>query len=432
MLGNRSEAVSDESGHEINELGYKVTEAERYLDKFQELANIIIIVNQRRMPLGKNRNILYFYFTNKLSVIKQKEKITNHGKSRSRFSTILEKIGIAALTTIFVFETVVYMNIGKVKFFFSPNELIELGLAFGFLLILFGSHRLISGLMTHRFFMRINRFQKVFIEMLIVIASTPLIYMVINYVPLLIIFGDEALLPVRVRTAFVSGTFISLFFYYFVEREQHKKQLQSEMLRSARLQKENFQAQLEGLKNQVQPHFLFNSLNVLRSLINKDPGKAAEFTQKLSDLYRSFLTYSDEPLIVLKKELEVVEAYIFLLETRFGKTLEINLNIAQDKLERYLPPGALQTLIENAIKHNGSTAKKPLRINIFTKEEQLVVQNRLSPRREETTSTKTGLKNIKTRYKFLSEEEVEWVKTKEEFIVRLPLLKVEKHENSNN
>ncbi len=82
---------------------------------------------------------------------------------------------------------------------------------------------------------------------------------------------------------------ITLFFYYFVERERSKKQLQKEMLHAARLQKENFQAQLQSLKSQVSPHFLFNSLNVLRSLIPQDTGKASEFTERLSDLYRAFL-----------------------------------------------------------------------------------------------------------------------------------------------
>ncbi|CAZ97383.1 sensor histidine kinase [Zobellia galactanivorans] len=387
------------------------------------------------MQSGKNRNILYFYLKHKVSFIKLKEEnnsLTQGESSRSRFSMVLEKIGIAALTTLVVFETVIYMNVGKVKLFFSIYELQELFFAFVFLLTLFGTHSLISVWMKHRFFMEINRFLKLFIEMLIVISSTLLIYMVTNYLPLVLIFGEEGLLPVRVRTAFISGTFISLFFYYFVERERHKNQLQAEMLRSARLQKENYQAQLEGLKNQVQPHFLFNSLNVLRSLIHKDPGKATEFTQRLSDLYRSFLAYGDEPLISLEKELEVSKAYIFLLETRFGKALQISLDIPEDSLSYFLPPGALQTLIENAIKHNGSTSKNPLQVRIYIEEGKLVVRNRLRPRLEKTTSTKTGLKNLKTRYRFLSQEEVEWVRTEEEFIARLPLLKVENYENSNS
>ena len=381
------------------------------------------------MQSKKNRNILYLYLKNKLSLIKSKEENKNSiykKTSRSRFLVILEKIGIALLTTIFVFETIVYMNIGEIRYVFSADEFKELIFSFVFLLALFGAHSAISVLMTHKFFRKINYFQKVFIEMFIVIASTLLIFMLTNYLPLLFMLGEEAFLPVRVRTAFVSGTLISLFFYYFVERERHIKQLQNEMLRSARLEKENYKAQLQGLKNQVQPHFLFNSLNVLRTLIYKDPEKATEFTQRLSELYRSFLTYGNEPAIPLKKELEVTKAYIFLIETRFGNAIQISLDIPNDYLDYYLPPGALQTLIENAIKHNGSTSKNPLQIKIYTEKEKLVVWNKLRPRLEKTISTKTGLKNLKTRCKFISNKDLEWVKTKEEFIVKLPLLKIEK------
>ncbi len=225
---------------------------------------------------------------------------------------------------------------------------------------------------------------------------------------------------------------ITLFFYYFVERERSKKQLQKEMLHAARLQKENFQAQLQSLKSQVSPHFLFNSLNVLRSLIPQDPGKASDFTERLSDLYRAFLENSVQQLIPLKKELEVVNSYIFLLETRFGSAVKFELDIPSEVEQLQLPPGALQMLIENAIKHNGSTRKKPLRIEIFVEEDYLCVQNNLQPRLDEVRSTNTGLENIRRRYDYFSDKEVIIEKSKEKFIVKLPLLKLQYNENSHN
>ena len=386
------------------------------------------------MVSGK-KNILYFYLIKKLSRIiptEENKGIAQREPSRSRRSVVLRKIGVAALTTLFVYEAIVYMNVGRIGFSFSVNELKELSLAFVFLLSIFFAHGRISRLMNQPYFRTMSRFPKSLLEMLIVITSTLLIFLVTNYIPLLLLFGAEALLPVRVRTAFVAGTFISLFFYYFVERERHKRQLHAQLLHSAKLQKENYRAQLESLKNQVQPHFLFNSLNVLRTLINRDQEKATEFTQRLSDVYRSFLAYGDDPLIPLKKELEVAEAYIYLLETRFGKAIQIELKIPKESLDYYLPPGALQTLIENAIKHNGSTSKNPLRVNIHTHKGKLIVRNHLSPRRENTVSTKTGLKNLKTRYGFLTDKEVTWEKTQTEFIVRLPLVKIENHEDRYN
>ena len=173
-------------------------------------------------------------------------------------------------------------------------------------------------------------------------------------------------------------------------------------------------------------------MNVLGALIYKDQEQAAEFTRRLSDMYRSYLDNSNDPLIPLRKDLEVTKAYIYLLETRFGKAVEFRLNIAAEKQELFLPPGAVQMLIENAIKHNGSTRKNPLVIHIYTEDDRLIVKNRLQARRNKIISTKTGLKNIRSRYQFLTDKEVIFERTDEEFIAKLPLLKVEIHENSNS
>lgn len=387
------------------------------------------------MRVGKKTFILYFYLLKKFHAIKQQvsNKDSAEGKKlRSRLSLILEKIGIAALTTLLVYTTIVYMNVGGkvVDIWFSMAAFIELGLAFIFLLSVFGAHILISHYFNSGYF-RSKTWLKAGLEILTLIIATLLLFFFTNYIPLQLIFGKEAMVPVRVRTAFIVSTIISLFFYYFVERERSKKKLQAEMLRSARLQKENFQAQLQNLKDQVNPHFLFNSLNVLGSLIYKDQDQAVEFTRRLSDLYRSFLDNSNEPLIPLSRELEVTKAYIYLLETRFGKAVQFKLNIAPEIFQFYLPPGSLQMLIENAIKHNGSTSKKPLVIHIYSEDENIVVKNRLQPRREKVESTQTGLKNIQSRYNYLTDKKAVFNKTEEEFIAKLPLLKVEAYENSH-
>ncbi len=137
-------------------------------------------------------------------------------------------------------------------------------------------------------------------------------------------------------------------------------------------------------------------------------------------------------MISLKKELEVVNSYIFLLETRFGSAVKFELDIPAEVEHLQLPPGALQMLIENAIKHNGSTRKKPLRIEIFVEEDYLGVQNNLQPRLDEVRSTNTGLENIRRRYEYFSDKEVVIDKSKEKFIVKLPLLKLQYNENSHN
>lgn len=377
--------------------------------------------------MNKNKeDVLIFYFYAKVDrAIEDKLK----KRSRSQIRVILEKLGIAAITTILLYTLVVYLNLGTVRIP-EGEMLIEIPLVFLFLFCLFLSHEKISRLAASQKFKKIGSIKKALLEVSLVVAVTIFLTVILNLIPFLLILGEEAIIPIRVRTAIMVSVIVSLFFYYLVERERTKKELQQEMLNSARLQKENFAAQLEGLKSQINPHFLFNSLNVLGSLIQQDKKKALTFKNKLADLYRALLKHGEHHVITLEKELETARAYIYLLKTRFGNSIIFEENIAPQHLEHQIPPGALQMLLENSIKHNGSTKKKPLRVQIFSEGNKLVVQNDLQPRKEHIHSTKTGLKNIISRYSYLSSEEVEVDKTAEKFVVKLPLLKT--YENSNH
>ncbi|MBC6988708.1 MULTISPECIES: sensor histidine kinase [Hymenobacter] len=226
------------------------------------------------------------------------------------------------------------------------------------------------------------------------------------------------------------SSIISLFFYYFVERENTKAQLQQELLRAEQLQKENFKAQLELLKNQVDPHFLFNSLNVLNSLIYKDQQQASDFLNQLSTVYRLTLDNSAKPVVTLQDELQLVEAYIFLMQTRLGNKLQFQINLPPESMSKALPSAALQMLIENAIKHNGSTTKKPLQIRIYAENDSVIVENDLQPRTTPVTSTKVGLNNIISRYRYLSDRPVRIEKTAQTFRVVLPLLPLDRYEDA--
>jgi LytS/YehU family sensor histidine kinase len=266
---------------------------------------------------------------------------------------------------------------------------------------------------------------------LVVINSTILLFLFI-LIPFWLTFPHIEVLPGRLRfnTAFMA--ILSLFFYYFVERERSKRNLQEKILLSTRLQKETFQAQLEGLRNQINPHFLFNSLNVLRSLITFNKAQAMEFVKRLSTVYRSLLVHSEKKLVSLEQEMKLTEAYIYLLITRFGASLRFEINIQKEHLNLLLPPGSLQMLIENAVKHNGSTRKNPLCININSKDHSLIIKNNLQPRLDKIESTKTGLQNIRRRYELLSNREIELKSTEEEFSVLLPLLEKQSYEDLNN
>lgn len=375
--------------------------------------------------MNKRRKALFFYFYGK-EELTIKEKVKK--RTQSGIFLILKKISVAAITTVFLYELVVYLNVGSLKL--PPKEaLLEIPLVFLFLLFMFLMHERISKIVASKKFRDINSPKREIVEVLIVIVATFILTLLINFLPLYFLLGSDAFVPLRVRTAFTISIVISLFFYYLVERERMKKELQQEMLNATRLQKENFEAQLQSLRSQVNPHFLFNSLNVLGSLIQQDKKRALKFKDRLADLYRALLDHGEHQLISLKQELEVAHAYIYLLKTRFGNSIKFEEDIPESSLEMQIPPGSLQMLLENAIKHNGSTRKKPLLIQIYITKELLIVRNNLQPRLEKIESTRTGLKNITSRYSYLTNKEVEIEKAEKEFVIKLPLLAP--HESSN-
>jgi len=217
--------------------------------------------------------------------------------------------------------------------------------------------------------------------------------------------------------ALVVAIYESIYFY-----QQLKKSIQEK----EELQRENIKSQLEGLKSKVNPHFLFNSLNTLAYLIPEDADKSVKFVQKLSKVYRYILEMSDEKLIPLQKELDFLNAYIFLLKERFEDNLQVMIDIPQNRLNDKIIPLSLQILFENAIKHNVISSSKPLVIKVIINEEgKLIVQNNLQKKKQIKDSTKFGLDNIKNRYRFFSNEAVDVIATSTSFIVSLPLIRLE-------
>jgi LytS/YehU family sensor histidine kinase len=189
-----------------------------------------------------------------------------------------------------------------------------------------------------------------------------------------------------------------------------------------RLQKENLQSQFEVLRQQVNPHFLFNSLNVLTSLIKLEPDLAEQFTEHLSKVYRYVLENKDNDLVSLQTELDFLDAYIFLLNIRFMDKIVVKVDIGEQKRECQILPLALQLLIENAIKHNAMSKRNPLKIEIFIDSENVLhVENNLQERESHMASTGVGLRNIAHRYHLLEMPEPEFIKTETRFIARVPL-----------
>lgn len=188
------------------------------------------------------------------------------------------------------------------------------------------------------------------------------------------------------------------------------------------LKRESLKAQLNALKTQVNPHFLFNNLNTLTALIPETPKQAIEFVQQLSKVYRHILEVQDEKSIPLKDELDVLKAYGFLLKTRFGDNLDIDIDVPDDKLQQKIVPLSLQLLMENAIKHNIVSSAKPLQIKVFAENGHLVVSNNLQVKNQMIESTGIGLDNIRNRYKLVGDKEVIVAESGDSFTVSIPLI----------
>ena len=188
------------------------------------------------------------------------------------------------------------------------------------------------------------------------------------------------------------------------------------------LHQENLMARFETLKSQIDPHFLFNAMNTLYTLVETEPAKAREFIASFSALYRKVLTSRERTIVPLKEELELVHHYLFLQRIRFGESLRVNVDVPAAALGRYLPPFTLQMLLENAVKHNVISAAHPLHIHIGVEGDRLVVRNDLRPRGTAAEGTGTGLENIRRRYAMLGAPEPIFAISDPHYRAAVPLL----------
>lgn len=190
---------------------------------------------------------------------------------------------------------------------------------------------------------------------------------------------------------------------------------------TAALQEENNTARYAALQNQLNPHFLFNSLNTLVAEIEYDPQRAVAFTRNLSDVYRYVLQCQDKRLITLSEELKFAEAYLYLHEVRLGDCIRIQVHVPQEDTESLLPPLTLQLLLENVLKHNTISASRPMEITVTTADSWLTVTNTLRPKKSQA-SEKIGLKNLANRCRMALGRELEVQQTENSFTVKIPLL----------
>jgi ligand-binding sensor domain-containing protein len=188
-------------------------------------------------------------------------------------------------------------------------------------------------------------------------------------------------------------------------------------------EREKLLFQLQTLRSQVNPHFLFNSFSTLISVIDEDKEMAIEYVQKLSQFFRNILEYRDRDLIPLAEEIKLIATYVYLQQQRYGKNFLIEVKVAPEHQSTLIPPLTLQLLVENAIKHNVVSEDKPLMVTIETDATHLIIRNNLQRKKIVEDSTGVGLMIIKNRYNLMGLEEVSISETPLEYLIRLPLIK---------
>ncbi|MBD2770157.1 histidine kinase [Hymenobacter sp. BT664] len=260
------------------------------------------------------------------------------------------------------------------------------------------------------------------------LLSLPLTLVVVGGPALLLGHYGQALPPGKLRLGLklmlAVGFRINLFLNTINAGMFFLRELRLSQVEAEQFKKISLQAQFQSLKEQVNPHFLFNNLNVLSALLYQDVHLAGEFLQQLSKVYRYVLQHQEKEVVEVAAELEFMESYAYLLRARFRESLRIDITVPAAVHSRYTVPVALQMLLENALKHNVSSRSRPLLIEVFATpdHEWLVMRNTRQPKVSVEPSTHLGLENIRRRYGFVSAALVEVECDATSFTVRLPLL----------
>ncbi len=265
--------------------------------------------------------------------------------------------------------------------------------------------------------------KRVFVQLPIsLIYSTTIMYFSMLAFNKYICVFPESTKSLFVLVASIIGVLISISILSIEIGAQFFSNWKKTLVEIEKYKAESLQAQLQNLKDQINPHFLFNNMSVLSSLVYKDQDKAVDFINQLSKVYRYLLDNRSSELVSLKDELIFIESYMYLLKIRFDTNLIFEMDIEPEKESSLLPPMAIQLLIENAIKHNEVSTQLPLTIRLKTHHNYLEVSNNLQLRTTTENSSKTGLKNIGDRYTFFTEQMIQVNETAKQFMVKIPLL----------
>jgi len=225
---------------------------------------------------------------------------------------------------------------------------------------------------------------------------------------------ERKFILVAFRGFLLGGLEYFIAYYLKLSADNQKAKIENQMLKH-----ENLEARLSLLKQQVSPHFLFNSLSTLRTIATDAPTR--KFVMQLSTVYRYLLSNDDSHLATLESELEFTSSYLYILQERFEEGLQVDIQIPDQYLNQQIPPFSLQILVENAVKHNVVSQEDPLHIRVYIESNMLCVENNLLAKQSSEESTGKGLKNIRERFKLLSNKDIEIFCDHDKFLVKLPI-----------
>lgn len=256
------------------------------------------------------------------------------------------------------------------------------------------------------------------------IVLTVLAFAVVRWFTEVVLFGKDfnTFIATEKSEYYIYALVITLIVSLFLHAFYFYKALQDTKVKEQKIIAGSASAKFDALKNQLDPHFLFNSLNVLTSLIEEDPIQAQKFTTSLSKVYRYVLEQKSKNLISVDEELQFAKTYVRLLKMRFEDSIIFEIPDKALNPEAKIVPLSLQLLLENAVKHNVVTSSKPLHIKIYEEDDYLYVTNNLQEKQVVKKSSGVGLQNIRQRYAILTKKEMQIFKTAKEFKVRLPML----------
>jgi two-component system, LytTR family, sensor kinase len=288
--------------------------------------------------------------------------------------------------------------------------------------ILWQGNLLIDKYLNKNYSWVINPKKRLQIQSAISVVFTSLILFVFMYTLHQIRFGDGRIINRKMIQLFPISLCLTFSVLAIHIGKQFLEALKNSLLEIEKHKTESVNAQLQNLKNQLNPHFLFNNLSVLTSLVYKNQDKAVNFINELAKVYRYVLDTKNTELVSLQDELDFLTHYIYLQKIRFEDSILFEIKIEESKKSSYLLPMCLQMLVENAIQHNESSKANPLQVFIYTENNSLVIENPIKLRSNVPDSTKTGLKNIEKRYSFFTDEKVIIYNNGKRFKVILPLI----------